>query len=166
MFWSLEADPAHRRPEAALRAAGEGEPLLQLALRAVVGGAAAAAQGRRQLCGVHPDPRRRSPSARWPPGPCRGRGGPVPGALLAPRRRVVVVGDGDARLAAFRSLAAHGARRRRRPEQEPPQVTEQDAAAALQHAPAARHRAGPGQELTEPRTGAGGKQRAANVSRS
>lgn len=32
MFWSLKADPAHRRPEATLRVAGEGEPFLQFAL--------------------------------------------------------------------------------------------------------------------------------------
>lgn len=32
LFWSLEADPAQRGPEAALRVAVEGEPLLQFAL--------------------------------------------------------------------------------------------------------------------------------------
>lgn len=36
MFWSLETDPAHRRPEATLRIAGEGEPLLQFAFGAVL----------------------------------------------------------------------------------------------------------------------------------
>lgn len=47
---------------------------------------------------------------------------------------------------AFSSLDAHGGQRRQRcrwPEKEHPQVTEQDAAAALQHALAAQHQAEP-----------------------
>lgn len=83
VLWSLEADPAHGRPEATFRVAGEGEPLLQFALRAVIGGAAAAAQGRRQLRGVDPAV---SLPAWWPGGSCRRWGNPVPRVLLvAPR---------------------------------------------------------------------------------
>lgn len=163
VFWSLEADPANGRPEATFRVAGEGEPLLQFALWAVIGGAAAAAQGRRQLCSINPA---RSLPARWPGGSCCRWGNPVLRVLVAPRQRVVVVGDGDACLMAFRSLAAHGGQRRQRcrrrrwPEQEHPQVTEQDATAALQHALAAQHQAVSGQKLTAPRKDAGRKQHA------
>lgn len=112
---SLEADPADGRPEATLGVAGEGEPLLQFALRAVIGGAAAAAQGCRQLGGVHAVP-------------------------LTPRQGVVVVGS--AVVMARHGVSAHGGLQGRqqgcrRPQEEHPQVTQQDAAAALQHAPAA-----------------------------
>lgn len=141
MFWSLEADPAHWRPKATLRIAGEGEPLLQFALWTVIRGAAANAQGRRQFSSIHPA-RHRPLSARRPCGSCRGRSSPVPRVLVAPRQRVVVVGDSDACLISLRSLAAHGGQRGRGcrwPEQQHPQVTEQDAAAALQHALSAQH---------------------------
>ena len=80
--------------------------------------------------------------------------------LVAPRQRVVVVVDGDACPAVLRRVVAHGGRRRQRrrwPEQEHPQVTKQDAAAALEHAPAAQHRTLFRQEITAPRRGAGGR---------
>lgn len=151
VFGSLEADPAQGSPETTFRVAGEGEPLLQFALRAVVGGAAAAAQGRRQLGGVNPA---RPLSGRRARGPRRRGGNPVPRALMAPRQRVVVVGDNDdARFASVRALDAHGGQRGQRcrwPEKEQPQVPEQDAAAALQHARAAQHRAVSGHQLTAP----------------
>lgn len=151
VFWSLKADPAHRRPEATFRVAGEGKPLLQFALWAVVRGAAAASQGHRHLCSIDPAC---SVSTRRPGKSCCRWCTPVPCVMVAPRQRVVVVGDGDAWLMAFRSLAAHRGQRRQRcwrcrwPEKEHPQVTEQYAAAALQHALAAQHQTVSGHKLT------------------
>lgn len=83
MFWSLKADPAHRRPEATLRVAGEGEPFLQFALGAVVRGAAAAAQGHRQFCSIDPAG---SLSDRRPGGPRWRWGTPVPSVLVMASR--------------------------------------------------------------------------------
>lgn len=144
MFWSLKADPAHRRPETTFRVAGEGEPFLQFALWAVIRGAAAAAQGHRQFCSI--DPAGSLPDRRPSGSRCR-RATPVPCVLLmASRQRVVIVGDGDACLTGFRSLTVHWGQRRQRcwrcrwPEKEHPQVTEQNAAAVLQHSLAAQHR--------------------------